>query len=112
MRRFISIPRAYYWETGNADLPFSVKAWHVTVSFFGSTVRLAERLGFAVVGILGLNSSQYEYVTSTMTEDEWAAARVVDKKRRVQRQQVLDTESQREDEGKFAENMGATREAL
>ena len=47
-----------------------------------------------------------------MTEDEWAAARVVDKKRRVQRQQVLDTESQREDEGKFAENMGATREAL
>ena len=75
VRRVVSIPQKYYWETGNYAVGFRTKIWHRTVGTLGFTLRVAEKVGEVLANITGINSSRYDYVTSTMTDEEWELAR-------------------------------------
>lgn len=75
VRKTIPIPKAYYWETGNDNLPIKVKAWHQIVATLGAIVRFFDRLGQPVVNATGLRNSRFDFVTSTMTEEEWERSR-------------------------------------
>ena len=39
VRKTISIPKMYYWETGNYDISFRTKVWHRSVQSMGMTLR-------------------------------------------------------------------------
>jgi hypothetical protein len=75
VRKIIPIPAAYYWETGNYDIPTRTKMWHRSVGFLGSLVRLTDRVGAPIVNATGLNASRYDYFTSSMTERQLEKAR-------------------------------------
>lgn len=88
-RKLISIPARYYWDTGidPAGLPFRLKLWHRSVGFMGSIIRTIDRVGKPLVDFLGITSSRFHYVTSTMTETDWEYSRRVVQERRSQRHQ-------------------------
>ena len=67
----VPIPKAYYWETSNYNLPFKIKAWHRSVDALGKIARFAESAGDVAANIAGINSSCYDYVTATITEEQW-----------------------------------------
>jgi len=82
VRKAISIPRVYYWETENYSVSLRTKVWHRTIQTMGITLRCAEKMGEVASNVLGLNSSRYSDVTDFMTDEEWKEAkeRAVDDK--------------------------------
>jgi hypothetical protein len=86
VRKTIPIPAAYYWETGNYDIPTRTKIWHRSVGFLGSIVRLTDRVGAPIVNATGLNGSRYDYVTSSMTERQLEIARNTASERKLRNQ--------------------------
>jgi len=48
----------------------NVKIWHRTVSTLGSIAKGAESIGGVFAGIVGLDGSDIDYVTSTMSPEE------------------------------------------
>lgn len=74
VRKTISIPKKYYWETGNYNVSTKVKIWHRTVQALGKGLHATEAVGGFFVHILGLDSSRLSYVTDFMTEEEWEQA--------------------------------------
>mmetsp|Transcript_30037 Transcript_30037/g.36638 ORF Transcript_30037/g.36638 Transcript_30037/m.36638 type:complete len:196 (-) Transcript_30037:411-998(-) len=104
-RTLIPIPKAYYWDTKNENLPLRTKAWHQTVAALGSTLRVAESVGEVAANVLGLNSSRYDYVTDAMTEEDWARSRQLAEERRKKREI-------RRKEREVAESVGVVTDAL
>lgn len=74
-RKLISIPKVYYWQTGNYDVATRTKVWHYSIYTLGTMTRCAEYIGNCIADMTGLNSSQYDYVTDTMTPEEWEISR-------------------------------------
>ena len=80
-RRYVPIPKVYFWETANESndyhqhLPFRVKLWHNTIYYLGVCLQKAESAGEMVANVFGLNSGEFDYVTSTMTEEQWNQSR-------------------------------------
>eukprot|EP00980_Cylindrotheca_fusiformis_P022314 scaffold9191_cov114-Cylindrotheca_fusiformis.AAC.9 len=76
-RKLVSVPKAYYWDTdvNPKELPVKLKVWHRSVGLMGSAVRLFDNMGKPVAGALGLSSSRFNYVTSTMTDRDWETSR-------------------------------------
>ena len=104
-RSIIPIPKAYYWDTKNEDLPLRTKAWHQTVSALGATLRVAESVGEVAANFLGFTSSRYDYVTDQMTEEDWKRARQASEERRRRREL-------RRNEKEVAESVGVSTNAL
>ncbi len=75
MRKTISIPKRYYWETGNYGVSLRTKAWHRSIQTMGITLRCAERIGEVATNFLGLNQSRFSDVTDFMTDEEWREAK-------------------------------------
>ena len=71
VRKTISIPKKYYWETGNYDVSFRTKTWHRSVQSMGIALRGAEKVGGFVASLLGLNNSRFDDVTAYMTDECW-----------------------------------------
>ena len=66
----MSIPKAYYWQTENYEVPINVKIWHRTVATLGSIARGAESVGETMASVMGLGGTgELDYVMSTMTEE-------------------------------------------
>jgi hypothetical protein len=80
-RRFVPIPKVYFWDTAdesnyfNQNLPLRVKLWHNSIYYLGLCLKKAEAAGEIVANILGLNSGEFDYVTNTMTEEQWSESR-------------------------------------
>jgi hypothetical protein len=74
VRKTIPIPKKYYWETGNTDLPRNVKIWHNVVGSMSGAVKWLDRVGKPVVDATGLTASRFDYVESTMTDKQKAMA--------------------------------------
>lgn len=89
-RKILPIPRAYYWETENYQVPIKIKAWHLTIRALGVSLNVAERVGGFFANAAGLNSSRYDYVTSTMTEEQWDIAKQNAAEQRARRQAHLE----------------------
>jgi hypothetical protein len=89
-RKIISIPKEYYWnhpEVNSALLPVKLKVWHRSVGAMGTLVHAIDYLGMGVANFLGLTSSRFAYVTSTMTEQDWELSRTIVQERRHQQQE-------------------------
>mmetsp|Transcript_895 Transcript_895/g.813 ORF Transcript_895/g.813 Transcript_895/m.813 type:complete len:208 (-) Transcript_895:173-796(-) len=112
VRKLVPIPKAYYWETGNEDLPFKTKTWHQTVSRLGAAKRMAERIGEAVANFTGLNSSSYDYVISTMTEEQWEAAKKTAEKQKARRFEYEENQKEQCEEQTLSQDLGVTVDAL
>ena len=82
VRKVVPIPKAYYWDTENKDLPFKTKAWHRSIHILEITVKSMEKAGEVVANMFGLNSSRYSYVLDTMTPEERELARRINEERR------------------------------
>lgn len=100
-RKLVPIPKQYYWEATTEDnsaddgglvpldpkeLPLKLKLWHRSVSAMGSAVRLTDSMGKSIGSYLGLSSSRFDYVTSTMNEQEWESSRQMVNARREEHQ--------------------------
>merc|ERR1711862_485586 len=88
VRKTLSIPKAYYWQTGNYKVSMRTKLWHQTIYSLGALNRCAESVGECVANLSGLNSSEFSYVTDNLTEEEWEVAR----KEAKQRAEIRDEE--------------------
>lgn len=91
MRKTISIPKKYYWDTGNYDLSVRTKLWHRTIHALGCGLHTAESIGGFFANILGLNASRYAYVTDFMTEEEWEEAKRLADESKLQRKKMEET---------------------
>lgn len=70
VRRWIPIPKQYYWETGGngEDLPWRTRTWHNFVGGGSRSVQFLERIGKPVTAATGLTDSRFGYVKETMSE--------------------------------------------
>jgi hypothetical protein len=78
VRKLIPIPKTYFWQIDSVDpkeLPGNLKLWHRTVGAMGSAVKFTDRIGKQVADALGLSASRFDYVTSTMNEEDWNYSR-------------------------------------
>ena len=82
VRKVIPIPKVYYWDSGNENLPRKIKAWHNAVFALEASVRKVEKAGEVIANVLGLNNSRYSYVLDTMTPEERELARRINEERR------------------------------
>jgi hypothetical protein len=87
VRKLVSIPKKYYWQTGNYNVSMRTKLWHRTVGTLGLTLRAAERIGEVLANITGLNTSRFDYITNAMTEEEWEFARKNEERSRLKRKE-------------------------
>jgi len=106
VRHLVPIPKKYYWETNNLDLSLRTKLWHRTVSALGSALRCAECIGEIVANIVGLNSSSYDYVISTMTPDQWEASRRNAQEIRAKRDSYREDKKKTQQELHLAQDVG------
>jgi len=74
VRRIIPIPKAFYFETGNNEIPLKTKAWHRTVSSLQSVLRWSEKIGEGVAKVTGITDSRFDHVTLNMTPQQWEEA--------------------------------------
>ena len=111
-RKVIPMPRKYYWETGNEDLPTKTKAWHNTVYALGKATRFAESVGEVVANVLGLNQSRFEYVTSSMTEEEWEEARHINEMKLKKREEKRKSIEMKEDQARALGDAGIAEGAI
>uniref|UniRef100_A0A7S1BCS2 Uncharacterized protein n=1 Tax=Corethron hystrix TaxID=216773 RepID=A0A7S1BCS2_9STRA len=109
VRKTVPIPKAYYWDTGNENIPKSTKAWHHTVNVLSKVLKVAERAGELVADISGLNSTQYDYVTANMTEEEWKEAKKTMEIRNIQRRKSMEERRNSVDQAKVLEDAGLAR---
>ena len=86
IRKIVPIPKAYYWETGNTELPMKTKAWHQIVGTLGALVAFLDRVGKPVTDATGLSASRFDYVKSTMTESQLAKAQEMASERKIRSQ--------------------------
>ena len=77
VRKIIPIPKQYYWEstttsrsTDASNLPRSVVIWHNVVGTLSRAVQWIDRMGTPVADATGLTSSRFDYVLSTMTDEQ------------------------------------------
>lgn len=112
VRKFVPIPKAYYWETGNEDLALKIKIWHQVISRLGSALRAAEQIGETVANFTGLNSSTYDYVASTMTEEQWELARKNEEEEKANRLEYEESQQRLSENKKLSQDLGITEEAL
>merc|ERR1712071_514863 len=99
-RKLVPIPRKYYWETQNENLPRKTKAWHNTIYALGRVVSASEYTGEIVADLLGLNQSRFDNVTSMMTDEEWEEARSIQaerKKKREEKRKEMTSKKDREE---------------
>jgi hypothetical protein len=75
IRKIIPIPKKYYFETGNYDVPFRTKAWHRSVQAMGLALHGVEKIGGFFASFLGLNSSRYDDVLAYMSKEELEQSR-------------------------------------
>jgi len=75
VRKMIPIPKKYYFETGNYDVPLRTKAWHRSVQVMGLALLGVEKIGGFFANVLGLTSSRYDDVLAYMTKEELEEAR-------------------------------------
>ena len=80
-RKVLPIPKKYFWETGNDNLPLRTRMWHHSVYFLGKALYAAEYCGEVVAHMLGINESRYQYVMDSMDEKDWEKANAVNEKR-------------------------------
>lgn len=97
VRKLIPIPKAYFWETGNTDLPARTKLWHRTVGAMSRVVQFVDHVGKPVVDFTGVTTSRYDYVTSTMTDAQKETARRTALERKERSQSGYSTRSLRLD---------------
>jgi len=97
VRKTISIPKIYYWETENYNVSFRTKVWHRCIQAAGMSLRGAERVGEVIANVLGVNASRFDDVTAFMTDEEWAQAEANAKRDKEKRQAYLkEKESQKD----------------
>lgn len=89
-KKVIPVPKVYYWETGNRDLPPKIKIWHHSINALKVALGFAEKAGGFFASILGIDKSRYHYVTSTMTEEQWEVARIHAKEKKLRRKEYLE----------------------
>jgi len=102
VKKIVPIPKAYYWtipekndpsssaedmshsneldndgegQTPRQSIPMKIKVWHNSICALAFAFHCAEKTGEFFANIMGLTKSRYDYVTSTMTEDEWELAK-------------------------------------
>ena len=85
IRKVVSIPKKYYWETKKYDVSIKTKIWHRTVGTLGFTLRVAEKIGEVLANIAGINSSRFNYITDHMNEEEWEHAKQIAKEAKARR---------------------------
>mmetsp|Transcript_14061 Transcript_14061/g.20088 ORF Transcript_14061/g.20088 Transcript_14061/m.20088 type:complete len:190 (+) Transcript_14061:133-702(+) len=112
VRKTIPIPKKYYWEVNSRDLPAKTKIWHNTVWLLGRVTRGAERAGEAIANFTGLNASRYDYVTSTMTDEEWKVAEQNAAEQKARRRAYLEKKDIKKAEEELAADTGVTAEAI
>jgi hypothetical protein len=75
IRKIIPIPKKYYFETGNYNVPFRTKVWHRSVQAMGLALIGVEKIGGFFANALGLTSSRYDDVLAYMTNEELEQSR-------------------------------------
>lgn len=97
VRKLIPIPKKYYWETTTTDdatttttdattnLPRSVILWHNVVGSLSRAVQWLDRMGTPVANATGLTSSRFDYVLSTMTDEQKKLAAQTASERKLKR---------------------------
>ena len=87
-RSYIPIPKAYFWDTGNENLPLRTKLWHRGIYWGGECLKRAEAMGEVIANFLGLNSGPFDYVTDGMTAEEMAQSQANLERRREERAEM------------------------
>ena len=98
VRKIVPIPKRYYWEapdptdtttstntTSTVPLPRSILLWHNVVGTLSRAVQWLDRMGPSVADATGLSTSRFDYVLSTMTDDQ--KQQMIAQRRRHQPQQ-------------------------
>mmetsp|Transcript_3717 Transcript_3717/g.5472 ORF Transcript_3717/g.5472 Transcript_3717/m.5472 type:complete len:184 (+) Transcript_3717:125-676(+) len=111
-RKVVPIPKKYYWDTGNFDLPLRIKAWHRTVSALERLTHAAEKTGEVAANMTGLNSTRFDYVTSTMTEEELEEARIYAEECKKRRAEQRAKKAREIEEEQLAEDAGLSSTAI
>lgn len=93
-RKVISIPKEYYWETGNYDVSARTKIWHRSIRTLGLTLKVAEKVGEVLANITGINNSRFNHITDHMNDEEWEQARKIAEESRMKRQSAKEAEQQ------------------
>lgn len=93
VRKVVSIPTQYYFETGNYGVSFRTKVWHRSIQLAGKSVKGAEAVGGFFAGLLGLTNSRYDDVLAYMSQEEIDAAR---EKARLEREKRRELDRERE----------------
>jgi len=106
------IPRKYYWDAENYNISAKTKLWHNSVYALGRMTHFAESVGEVVAQVLGLNQSRYEYVTSTMTEEEWEEARQISETKRLKRERKRKDMQRKKDQCDALDDAGISHDAL
>jgi len=89
VRKVIPIPQKYFWESPvNYDVSLKTKLWHRSVGAMGSMVRLTDRLGKPIVDNAKQSSGRFDYVTSTMTKEEWEESKQTVEERKNQQEEL------------------------
>eukprot|EP00565_Helicotheca_tamesis_P000584 CAMPEP_0185727484 /NCGR_PEP_ID=MMETSP1171-20130828/3160_1 /TAXON_ID=374046 /ORGANISM="Helicotheca tamensis, Strain CCMP826" /LENGTH=205 /DNA_ID=CAMNT_0028396063 /DNA_START=107 /DNA_END=724 /DNA_ORIENTATION=+ len=112
VRKLVPIPKAYFWETNNTNVSTRTKMWHRTVATLANTARAFESAGGVVANVFGLYGSKYDYVTSTMTEEQWEEARKTAQERKKKRKEYLEKKEMEKKEEDVAADVGVSADAL
>jgi hypothetical protein len=74
-RQIVPVPKVFYWELPSThELPLKIRVWHWAAGCFQTLVTLGESAGEIVANLTGVNSSSFDYVTATMTDQDWATS--------------------------------------
>mmetsp|Transcript_21808 Transcript_21808/g.62102 ORF Transcript_21808/g.62102 Transcript_21808/m.62102 type:complete len:214 (-) Transcript_21808:164-805(-) len=109
IRKLIPIPCQYYWENDRVtpqQVPLRLKMWHRVVGALDSGWKFLEgRVGTPLVNATGVTSSQFDYVTSTMSERDWEYSRTAVSRRKT-RQNADERELQQNQKQGYRDNHG------
>jgi hypothetical protein len=111
-RRIIPIPKAYYFQTGNTNIPLKTKAWHRTVQTLGTLLRWSEKIGHGVAKVTGLEESRFEDITGTMDKTQWEEAEKNAIEQKDRREKYLTFLQQQQAHEETAANAGFSSQAL
>lgn len=112
VRSVVPMPREYYWNTGNFDIPVRTKVWHRTIAALGSIVRFFERTGEGVANVTGLNTSRFDYVTENMTDEQWERSKKNAERMRMKSEARLKAMEERKVEDEVGGDLGVRGDAL
>lgn len=112
VRKTLPIPKVYYWETGNENIPRKTKLWHHSVNVLSNALKVAEKAGGVIADVAGFNSTQYDYVTATMTDEQWEQARKTMLQRNVQRQNSFIERKNKKEEAEAMNDAGAASDVI